>query len=244
MANPMALTLAQYNTGVANFQAHYFLDQCSTGFTGQDIQISWSDFAGAVNSFINNNSLDPASVALRFVFCYDASNINLYLRLQILTMTADPVIPNQYNLNANPSVWYEITNGSIASTNDHSQMDSTFFNNFFYCSAAACSEGSLQSLGAHSNKYTQNVIFPWSAEVEQMYADNNNPTGGNIGFTTSSFQAAEGAPTMYPETLVIYLTDAEGVKLIDNSQVAGFQNKAADMSGLCPQYCHIYVMPV
>ena len=243
MANPMAITLDQYNAGVANFQAHYFLNHCSTSFTGQDNQVNWSDFADAVNNFITNNSLDPATIALRFVFCYDAANTNLYLRVQILTMTADPKIANQYNLNANPSIWYVIDNGSMTTTSVHDLMDNSFFNNFYYCNAASCTDSCLQSLGANSSVYTQNVVFPWIAEVAQMYADNSDPSGGKIGFTCCSYPAADGAPTAYPETLVIYLTNASDNKLIDNSVVSGFQSKAADMGTLCRFVCGVYIAP-
>ena len=86
--------------------------------------------------------------------------------------------------------------------------------------------------------------MPWAIEVLQMYTDNNSPAGGNIGFTAGSFQAAASAPTLFPETLIVYLTDAAGNKLIDNSVVTGFQNKAADMGTMCPLRCDIYAMPV
>jgi len=244
MANPMAITLDQYNTGIANFQAHYFLDHCSTSFTGQDTQMNWSDFAGAVNSFIATNNVTPADVALRFVFCYDAGNTNLYLKVQILTMTADTQIAGQYDLNDNPSVWYTITPNGLVSTTDHALMDSTFFNNFYYCDAASCTENSLQPLSANSGNYSQNIVFPWIAEVAKMYADNSSPTGSKIGFTLCSYQAAQGAPVAFPETLVIYLTDANGAKLIDNNTANGLQMKAADMGTLCPFVCDVYVMPL
>jgi len=243
MANPMAVTLDQYNTGIANFQAHYFLSECSSNFGGQTISTSWSNVATAVTDFISDNDVDPNSVALRFVICYDSTGNALYLRMQILTMTADARIPNQFDLNATPCAWYEITATSFGTTAVTDLSDATYLSSFYYCNTGSCSARSVQQLSAAPGNYTQNVVFPWAVEVLQMYTDNGSPADASIGFTACSYEADASAPTTYPQTIDLFILDASGDALIDNNPATGFQGKAADMGSMCPIRCDIYVYP-
>ena len=236
----MSVTLDSFNNSRKNFKQRYFLSGCNTVFGGQDIQVSWSSIASAVSDFISSNNVPAATVALRFVYCYDATTNELYLRLQICTMTADPLIPNQYNLNASPTAWYEIRNGSFASTTSTQLSDDDYFNYFYYCNAAACSAATVQNLAADTTIYAKNIVFPWKAEILQMYADNSSPANAGICFGACSFQAA--TPIDFPHSLVIYLRDDTGNALLDNTPTDTFEMKGADYGTLCPSRCNVYIL--
>lgn len=243
MSNPVFVTLDQFNAGRTNFQNHYFLESCNSTFYGQDIRLDWGKFYAAVTGFIKKYSADPSTIALRFVYCYDTASTSLYLRLQILTMSADTTIANQYNLNATPSAWYSITEAGIAETKVSDLSDSAYLSGFYYCDSGSCSASSVQQLSADSDSFAQNIVFPWALEVLQMYADNGNPTGGCIGFAACAFTGDSSEPVAYPHTLVLYLTDSSGQALIDNNPCTGFQGKAADYGTLCPEKCNVYISP-
>ena len=243
MSNPMAFTLDQFNTGRTNFQQHYYLSGCNTDFDGQDIKILWADLAGAVNSFITGNNVPAASVALRFVYCYDSPANSMYLRLQILTMTADPVKANTYNLNATPCAWYKITEGTLESTTDTSLSDAAYLSDFYYCNGGKCNAENTQELSANLGVYAQNIVFPWSLEIAQLYTDNGSPAGAKVAFASIANNEGAAAPVQYPHSLAIYLIDAGGQAMLNNNPSNGFTGKAADLGTLCPFNCGIYQSP-
>jgi len=245
MSNPMAVTLDQFTAARSNFQAHYFLASCNTEFGGQEIQISWSTLADAVNNFISAHSLDESQVALRFVFCFDSGSSAMYLRLQILTMTQQVVNPLIYDLNSSPSIWYKITaSGSMSTPTDTTTSDSAYLSAFYYCNGASCNSETVQQLSADTSIYAQNVVFPWQAEVKQLYTDNSSPTGASIVLAACSFAGVASDPVLFPHTLVIYLKNAAGDVLVDNSSTKTLNMKGADLGTLCPLMCGIYVSPI
>jgi hypothetical protein len=239
MSSPLAVSLSQYNTARSDFQQRYYLESCDTLFSGQDLRLSWASFSAAITAFITVNSLDAANIALRFVYCYDASSKALYLRMQIMTMTADAVRPGIYNLNTTPCVWYELTDHSIVGTTNSNLYDQPYLDNFYYCNANICSELRLQNLATDilAEKYARMVTFPWSMELLQMYLDNDSPSDATICFAASSF--ASSTACAFPHTLVIYLRNSDNVSLMDNNAATGFEMKGADCGTICPDGCGI-----
>lgn len=239
----MAVTLAQYTMGAANFEQHYFLSGCNSAFDGRDIQISWDSLATVVNNYIDAHHVDADTVALRFVYCYDAQCSAMYLRLQLCTMTAVTAETGVYDLSTNPCVWFKITNGSIAITTDTSLSDTNYLNHFYYCGTGACAAQTVENLNTNASVYAQNIVFPWEAELVQLYIDNNSPADATIGFTACSFYDNTGT-IAYPHNLAIYLCDCDGNALIDNNACDDLKDKAADAGTICPQFCALYIAPI
>jgi hypothetical protein len=241
--NSMIVSLEDFVSGRNNFQSRYYLAACNSDFGGQDIELSWAAFAGVISDFISNNSVAASSVALRFVYCYDGTGNTFYLRMQICTMSQDPTAQNVYNLNSSPVAWYVITNGSITSTTVTTTSDSAYLNNFYYCSSDSCSSQTLQKLGDAPSNYTQNIVFPWSAELNQMYIDNSSPTGATICFASCAYPSQSAATCSYPHNLVIYLRDHNGDAMMNNTKSSDFCMKGADCGTMCPSICDVYVTP-
>jgi len=247
--NPEVISLAEYEAGRANFVASYFLNDCNTAFGGQDFDVPWANFYSAVTGFISTYGVDPATVALRFVYCYDTAANALYLRMQILTMTADEGVPDTFNLVPTQCAWYKLENGAITSTSITSLSDPNYLNYFYYCAEPTCTEATSQNLAADitDTLYARTVTFPWAAEVLAMYTDNGLTGDGSICFGATSYvDGGEGAlsPIEYPHGMVIYLKDADGNALIDNNtEIVLFHNKGCDMGTLCPPCCDIYIVP-
>ena len=246
--NPMVITLADYQAGRANFQGHYFLSGCNPSFGGQDIGISWATFYSTVNNFITSNSLDPATVALRFVYCFDITSMALYMRVQICTMAQVQGQPSTFNLVTDKCAWYIIENGNMTQTSNTNLYDQTYLNELYYCEATSCTAQTEQNLAADTGavKYARTDTFPWVNEILAMYNANGLPGNGSINFGACSYVNGGGgsAPVLYPHGTVMYLKDANGVELLNNnSEVVLFHNKGCDMGTLCPQYCNVYIVP-
>ncbi len=243
----MAVTLDQYELGRSNFQACYFLSSCNTEFGGQEIGIPWSSLSDAVNDFITDNSVAASSVALRLVYCFDGSSQALYLRMQILTMTLQTGSSTIYDLNQSPSVWYQISSDGLATTTDTSLSNSAYLNKFFYCPAVTCSSETVQQLSADASIYAQYAVFPWEAEVQKLYVDNGSGTDMTIVFAACSFAGLATDAVLYPHTLVLYLKNSSGDKMLDNIQSKSsnsFSMKGADMASICPLCCNLYISPM
>ena len=162
MANPMVVNLTQYTAMRASFQEHYFLTDCDTDFGGQDIQVSWSSFNSAVQDFITDTGATPSTVALRFVLCYDPNINEIFLRMQICTMTAtnDPVV---FNLDTTDAAWYKIQNGvAVTTTTDTDLYDQNYLDYFYYCDSGECDPNTLVNLASDTGAeiFVQNIVFP------------------------------------------------------------------------------------
>lgn len=246
--NPMVITLADYEAGRANFQGHYFLSGCNPSFGGQDIGISWATFYSIVNGFITANHLDPATVALRFVYCFDTTSMALYMRVQICTMTQVTGVPNTYSLVTTTCAWYIIENGAMTQTSNTNLYDQTYLNELYYCEATSCTAQTEQNLASDTGAtlYARTDTFPWANEILAMYTANGLPGNGSINFGACSYVDGGGgsAPILYPHGTVMYLKDANGVSLLNNNnEMVIFHNKGCDMGTLCPQYCNVYIVP-
>ncbi len=242
------ITLDEYNAGRTNFQTHYFLNNCNTQFGGQDMQVAWADFNTAVNNFITQYNVDPNTVALRFVYCYDAAGNDLYLRLQICTMQQSATAANTFNLITTHCAWYTLQNGSVTATQVNSLSDTNYLNYFYYASGTPCTAATEQQLALDvtNTLYAQNVTFPWVTEVLEMYKENGLTGNGYLCFGATSYTTANSgnAPVAYPHGTVMYLRDAQGNPLLDdNTYVSIFHNKGCDMGTLCPQNCNVYILP-
>lgn len=239
---PLVVTQSGYNSARADFQSHYFLSDCDTDFGGQDLQIEWEAFAGPIEGFISKNKVDPSNVALRFVYCYDDTNRNLYLRMQICTMTKR-TNSNVYDLNATPTEWYIITQeAGIESTSNNELSDDAYLNNFYYCDKEECSSNTLVKLADDDYAlFARNLVFPWGLQISQLYPDNNSPAGAKVCFGASSFLNT-GAGASFQHTLVIYLRDSNGAELLnDYVGSSTYDNKGCDMGTQCPPCCNIYI---
>ena len=243
--NPMVITLDHFNRMREHFKQHYFLSNWNSNFGGQDIQIPWSSFSLVVQNFINTYNVSPDTVALRFVHCYDSNSNELYLRLQICTMTPDPSKPDTYNLVTTNVAWYTIANGSIAPTGVIDLQDQNYLNNFYYCNAAICSPAHLVNLASDTGalKFVRNLVFPWTQELHKLHVDNGSPANASVCFAAASHNNT--SPVLdHPHALAIYLRKHDGTPLMDNKEYAlEFQMKAADMGTLCPSNCGVYIIP-
>jgi len=246
MPNPMVVNLTQYNTMRTTFQAHYFLSNCGTGFGGQDIQISWSTFSGYVQAFITATGATASTVALRFVLCYDTGNAELYLRLQICTMTAtnDPDI---FDLDTTNCAWYKIQGTSMTSSNVTNLYDQDYLDNFYYCASGTCNPNALVNLASDTGAvtYVRNVVFPWTQEVLEIDTDNGNPQGCKVCFAAISYAAGNASPAVaYPHSLAVYMRKSDGTVLLDDTTyLREFKRKAGDFGTPCPPHCNVYIFP-
>lgn len=237
----LAVSLTQFNSATADFTAHYALDQCGNGFGGTDIQVPWSDFAAAVNDFIAVNKIrDSKTVALRFVHCYDGTD--LYLRLQILTMTLRQG-SNIYDLNdtpPSPVAWYRIDQNGINSTTDTELEDTSYLENFYYSSTVPCDAASQERLaGDGGTKFARNFVLAWGLQVSNLDGDNGNPQGASVNFAASAFFNSN--LNLYQHCCIIYLREANGTALLND--VIGpvkYEGKGCDMATMCPPTCHVY----
>jgi hypothetical protein len=248
--DPRVIDLEDYLTGRENFKKHYFLAACNPIFGGQDIAISWDSLNNAVNTFCSTYTINPSTVALRFVYCYDPNMTSLYLRVQLCTMVPQPGPPTSiYNLVDTQCAWYQITQGSLVPTQDTNLDDSVYLNNFYYCdNHDMCNTATLQQLSSDGGVvFARTVTFPWIAEILQMYIDNGSPSGATISFGSCSYvKKSDGSTeTIWPHGLVLYLSDYEGNAFLNNEQyIVLFANKGCDMGTLCPPHCNVYISPL
>ncbi len=243
--NPMVVNLTQFNTMRTQFQQHYFLANCGTGFGGQDIQISVSSLITAVQAYMAASGTAANNVALRFVLCYDTSTSALYLRLQICAMTATSD-PKKYDLVATNCAWYKIQGTSITTTTVTDLYDQNYLNSFYYTSSGTCSSSTAVHLSSDSSAtiFVRNVVFPGS-ELLSIYSDNGNPQGAKICFASISYAANNPSPAVaYPHSLAIYLRDSSGTALLDDTTYTqDFKMKAGDYATTCPPHCNVYIYP-
>jgi hypothetical protein len=245
MANPMVVTLDGFNSGRNTFTASYFMANCDAGFGGQDLQVPWAAFSTVVNNFINTYNVPPASVAIRFVHCFDTNTNELYLRMQICRMTPTAT-PKVSYLVTDPCAWYTIEGGNIQATACTDLFDVNYLNSMYYCTGAPCNAASLRNLAndIQGVAFVRNVTFPWSTEILQMYTDNGMPPGAMLCFAATSYGGGTAAAPN-PHTVTIYLRDNAGNPMLDNAQYPGtdFKMKAGDMGTMCPNCCGVYVIP-
>src|SRR5437868_6089064 len=110
--DPREISLAEYEDGRDKFTSHYFTAPSSeaSDFFGQDFKVAFDDLNTAVETFCDDNDIDPETVALRFVHCFDGNSNSLYMRMQICTMTFSGTVEgyNEYTLITEPCAWYEL----------------------------------------------------------------------------------------------------------------------------------------
>jgi len=246
--DPQVIDLTSYETGRQNFRNHYFLEGCNSVFGGQDISVPWNELNNAVSAFCGEYSLDPSTIALRFVYCYSPDSTELFLRVQLLTMIQQsPPNENTYTLVDNPCAWYQVSDAGMVPTQDTGLNDVMYLTNFYYCdNGALCDVAQLQQLaGDNGTEFARTDTFPWQAEILQMYIDNGSPVNASICFGACSYvYINEGQGDIWPHGLVIYLKNAEGQDMLDdNTYIVLFENKGCDMGTLCPPYCNEYIAP-
>lgn len=246
--SPQIITLEEYHLGRLHFDTHYFHTAAALPFGGQDFSVLWDDLNNAVNQFATNASVPLNTVALRFVHCYDVINNHLYLRLQICTLEPVPITRaghDFYPLNTSVCDWYEIKQGSFMLTQNHLLEGVEYFEHFYY--EIPGSGGTMQKLAdGGGDTYVRNLVFPWEAEILQMYNDNNNPENAYINFGACSYvESIPGTESvMWPHGLVMYLSDSSGHKMLDNENyISLFHNKGADYGTQCPPLCDGYLNP-
>jgi hypothetical protein len=240
LTNKMPVDLSQFNGATALFQQHYFLEDCNTGFGGQDIVIPLQSLRNAIDGYMKATSAGPNDVALQMVHCYDPTSNELYLRIQLCSLQTTS--PGNYSLNSQNGAWYEVRNGSMNSTTDTSPSDDNYFNYFYYCEDTPCDNSTQVNLATGTDRFVRNQVLPWGLEILQMI--NANQSGASISFAASSFTGNPTAAVTYPHCLVLSLLDGNGNRLIDNNVYTGtFTMKAADYSTLCPNCCNCYKTP-
>ncbi len=241
------ITREAYEQGRAHFNAHYFHAAEALPFGGQDFSVLWDDLSNAVNQFVATAQVPLSQVALRFVHCFNISNNELYLRLQICTMQPVP-LPiaghDFYPLDTSQQAWYKIQQDSFTTTPNHTMIGVEYFQHFFY--KEPHTEVLERLADGGPNKYTRTLVFPWESEILQMYIDNGSLPGASIHFGACSYtQEAPLAETVkWPHGLVMYLSDASGKKLLNNEDyISIFHYKGADFGTQCPPYCDGYLAP-
>ena len=248
--NPEVITLEEYTLGRENFDMHYFHTASALPFDGKDFSIPWDDLNIAVNDFVTTAGVSLSDVCLRFVHCFDASNATLYLRVQVCTFYETPITDHGkklFALDTTNQAWYVIQQDNFAPTTDEALMGVVYFNSFYYSPV----EGSevLQRLSdGKPDKFVRNIVFPWESEILQMYIDNDTAEEGmNINFGACSYTHSNPGDesVTWPHGLVMYLSDADGNKLLDNdAYISIFHNKGADNGTLCPPVCNGYLKPI
>ena len=238
--NPMVVDLAALTTGQTAFTSHYFIANGSTGFTGQEILVSWDTFAGKVTDFIDTAKVAEEDVALRFVHCYDVSAKELYLRVQICTMV-ETTTPGTYDLVTDQCAWYQIKDGQITATDVKTLVDPDYLDNFYYCPQANnCPPDALQNLAAGTN-FVHNLVLPWFIEVLQMFKDNDNPTDVSLGLFAYSYNSQQAG--IFVHSLALLLKDSSGIMVDNVVYTPTFKMKACDYGTLCPNHCGVYILP-
>ncbi len=243
--NPMVVDLNRFNKMRKRFTKHYFLENCDPNFGGQEIQVPWNSFSLAVVSFISTYEVDPDSVAIRFVHCYDKDHKVLYERMQILTLSPIANEPRQFAINDTPCTWYELANSTINTTTDTDLFNTTYLESFYYCSAKVCTIKTAECLADDTQavKYARTATVPW-LELSALYTDNSSPSNATLCLDAGC-RCTKNVPSVkYQHTILFYLRDEYGVPLLNNEKGAyPFTNKAADMSTLCPVKCGVYILP-
>lgn len=247
--DPRVIDLQEYYDGRDNFHLHYYYTSAEAAFGGQVVDIPWSGLQQAVEQYITATSTQPDDVALRFVHCFEPAPAgHLFLRMQIckLVPSQEPPPPGAsqvYNLDTTGSMWYELKNGAINPTSDEALEGIVYLENFYYKTEPQSAE--MQCLIDGPDKYVKNLVLPWGLEILEMYMQNGQPDGGGVHFAACSYTTTpEYANVMWPHGMVIYLSNSEGVPLLDNGNyLTIFHNKGADMSTLCPPHCGVYIAP-
>lgn len=244
--DPMVISQDEYTLGRTSFQQHYYLANCNSIFGGQDLTIPWSTLNNAVTAFCSQYSVAAANVALRFVYCYNVSTQCLYLRLQLCVMQQASPGSNTYNLLSSPVAWYQITQGTMAATQTTALEDPAYLTNFYYSDTTTCNVATLQPLsGDQGQVYVRTITYPWQNEVYQMYLDNQGQPDYKISFGACSYiRQDQNTLNIWPHGIVMYLSTAAGVPLLDNNNyIVMFHNKGADYGTMCPPTCNVYVEP-
>lgn len=247
--DPRVITFDEYQFGRDNFQMHYYKSPGgpeANVFAGQDFTVPWDDFYGAVYDFYTANSIDPEDVALRFVHCYDENNNCLFLRLQICSLGTPYFNTEGYQvfpLVTTPCAWYELNDGTIASTGDTTLKGSVYFENLYY--KADPGTENYEKLADGVNKYVENFVYPWASEVYAMYTDNEEPEDASIHFASCSYtDPPVESNVVWPHGNVLYLSTPTHTYLNNDESMVLFSNKGCDMGSLCPPNCDVYINPV
>lgn len=246
--DPRAITLTEYNEGKANFEMHYFHSAEALPFGGKDFSFLWSDLENNVKNFIAQTGIPSNEVCLRFVHCFDSATESLYLRLQICKMVETPIIDygkQLYMLDDSACVWLSLKQDECVATPEHTLEDVNYLSNFYYTPVEGAQAMECLIEGG-PNKFVRNLVFPWEEEIQQMYIDNNSPSGASVNFASCSYtHHNEGDESVaWPHGLVIYLSDASGAKMLnDDEYISIFRNRGADVSTLCPPLCNAYLKP-
>lgn len=248
--DPRVISLQLYQDGRDNFDLHYYYTSAEASFGGQVIDAQWDDLYNAVQDYMTQTQTVAADVALRFVHCFEPGPAGkLYLRLQICKMlpSLQPVPPGAgaiYDLDTTGSLWYEIKDGMINPTPDHTLEGAAYFNNFYYKVEPQSQE--MEALNSVQDKYVRNLVLPWGDEILKMYIQNNSPANASIHFAACSYETPpERANVLWPHGMVSFLSDSNGTPFLNNhSYISIFRNKGADFGTLCPPECNVYIKPI
>ncbi len=243
--DPRVISLEMYEDGRANFDMHYFFTQAQASFGGQVNSAPWDELQTAVEDYCTDTGVAPVEVALRFVHCFDDTDPKLYQRLQICRMIPSAIPSGQneavFDLDVNGAVWYEIKNGTIATTANQNLEGITYLHSMFYKVEPQLQE--MERLADGPSKYVQNLVLPWGDEILQMYLENGSPENAGVNIAACSYTGT-AANVEWPHGIVIYLSDSQGAAMLnDYNYISLFHNKGADFATACPPNCNVYIAP-
>lgn len=246
--DPRAITLSEYEDGRANFEMHYFLGTQAQPFDGGDFAFQWDDLNNAVNNFVATSGVPLNEVCIRFVHCFEIPENKLYLRAQICRMVETPIIDygkQVYSLDDSACSWYSLKQDECMNTPIHTLKGVEYFDSFYYKAMEGAQE--MECLNTPGpDRFVRNIVFPWQDEILQMYIDNGSPEGAFVNFGSCSYTHNNPGDDLveWPHGLVIYLSTAEGVKMLsDGASITIFENRGADVGTCCPPMCNAYLKP-
>ena len=248
----MNLTRAELDAVAGAFIDHYFLEGCAGDFEGKDVAIPFSDLYAAITAFKDQNDLTDDEVGLRFVHCYSPGEHSLYYRLQLckLTLTAETNHGRAVYDISGPYSWYEIKDGSFATTNITDLFDQEYLDHFYYTETGPCTGGEQLSTDGAEEKYVRNFTMPWGLEAMLQFQQNGG-TPDNTGEFALHLAAISYTPAIsgdagvvFPHSMALYFVRNATTVLLDNNIYPGapFRNKAADFNTMCPPNCNSYIL--
>lgn len=222
------------------------------------IKVLWNKLKTFVENFMHQNNLNNDEVAMQFIHCLQNTD-QYYTVLRLRKF--DPLTGNYAMLsNPTPEAWFQldanITDGIQALDQNDSIVQGIITKN--YCNEAYQNGVYYHQSGVGVNigqdvelkkSYVRSLIFPWHAEIETLY-DQNESVHYNITHVVfcSYTQDLSGQPNRsnidWPHGMVAYMVKNNTHDMLDdNNYITVFANKAADYASLCPPNCTKYTLP-
>lgn len=248
--NNLALTATQTSTAQGAFPNHYSLANGVHGFNTL-FNVSWLDFADAVNQIIEDMGIAPEKLILQFFHRYDPSTNTWFLTMggaEKADFSVKKVDGNDlYNVTPG-TLRFDLLQDTVTPSDFTGTFDVPYRNNFYY--KVPTSDYICLNTDVSHTVYVNSISMPWTAEIQRVLTDNGvDPYTKDVQLVFSSVTFDYAQPSQFfnvqfPHVICAYL-NVDGDDYLDDTIYPNqlFKMKAADMGTGCPPYTCQYIWP-